>query len=128
MTKELVDKFIENKESVMNELKEKQWSSYENLLKVCLKYVSSEFFEPDLEKIHTINDGDYQGSYLFVIPETDYQPSRYIITGVQYGSCSGCDTLQGISEYSSDAPSEQQVRDYYTLCLHIVQKMVVYGV
>jgi hypothetical protein len=40
---------------------------------------------------------------------------------VGYGSCSGCDTLQGISDYSHAAPNEKQIDDYMTLALHIVQ-------
>ena len=42
---------------------------------------------------------------------------------VGYGSCSGCDTLEGIRHYNDDKPTEEQVRDYMTLALHIVQGM-----
>ena len=33
---------------------------------------------------------------------------------VGYGSCSGCDTLEGIRYYNDDKPTEEQVRDYAT--------------
>ena len=40
-----------------------------------------------------------------------------------YGSCSGCDTLLGINEYEDGLPNEEQVKDYMTLCLHLIQKL-----
>lgn len=78
-----------------------------------------------LDKITVVDDGDYQGTQIFLIPEDTYQPSadEYIITNTYYGSCSGCDTLQGINEYSYELPSESQVSEYMTLALHLVQKM-----
>lgn len=36
---------------------------------------------------------------------------------------SGCDTLMAISGYSDELPNEEQVKDYMTLALHLVQKL-----
>lgn len=79
----------------------------------------------DLSKITMIDDGNYQGTQLFIIPEDTYQPSisNYIITNTEYGSCSGCDTLQAICDYDYDLPTEGQVKSYMTLSLHLVQKI-----
>jgi hypothetical protein len=80
--------------------------------------------EPDPTRIHQIDDGDYQGTLLFVIAASGYQPSDYWYVKVGYGSCSGCDTLQaidGYGGYSDEAPSKDQVDDYMTLALHIIQ-------
>ena len=76
---------------------------------------------PDLERIHRIDDGDYQGTLVFVIGGKGYQLSTYWYVKVSYGSCSGCDTLEAIREYGGDLPKPQQVEDYMKLALHIVQ-------
>lgn len=77
------------------------------------------------ENIHVIDDGDYQGSQIFIIPQKTYLPScdEYLVTYSFYGSCSGCDTLQGINSYDDGLPNENQVEGYMTLCLHLIQKM-----
>ena len=72
-------------------------------------------------RIHTINDdGDYQGVMLFVIGGYG---DNYWYVKVNYGSCSGCDTFQSIRMYSDEPLTKQQVDDYMTLCLHIVQRL-----
>ena len=73
--------------------------------------------------IKTIDDGDYQGTMLFLIPEDTYQPDefQYVVVTVDYGSCSGCDTLLRITEHSDGLPNNQQVSDLMTIALHLVQ-------
>lgn len=46
---------------------------------------------------------------------------------VNYGSCSGCDTLKGIRNYSDEPPNEEQVTDYLTLARHLIQGLRVLG-
>ncbi len=75
----------------------------------------------DPERIHRIDDGDYQGTLVFVIGASGYQPSTYWYVTVGYGSCSGCDTLEAIRFYGDDPPTSQQVTDYATLAPHIVE-------
>ena len=72
-------------------------------------------------QITVIDDGDYQGTLLFIIPLKTYQPTQeeYIYTFVDYGSCSGCDTLLAIL---GDEP-EQRTKDLMTLCLRLLQNM-----
>lgn len=79
---------------------------------------------PDPERIHRVDDGHYQGTLVFVVAETGYQPSQYWATKVNYGSCSGCDTLQRILGWSEEALTDTQVEDLFTLCLHMLQNMV----
>lgn len=72
-----------------------------------------------------IDDGDYQGTQIFVIPLDTYQPNvtDYIVTNTYYGSCSGCDTLKSINSYDYDElPNEEQIEDYMQLALHLLQK------
>ena len=76
--------------------------------------------------VHEINDGEYQGTMLYLITDNSiYQPSvsNYYFTYVWYGSCSGCDALEGIRCYSNELPDDKQVKEYMTLCLHIVQRI-----
>lgn len=71
-----------------------------------------------------IDDGDYQGTQVFILHRNCYQPSvkDYVYTNTYYGSCSGCDTLQAIHFYEDGVPSDKQAGDYMDLCLHLLQK------
>ncbi len=103
-------------------------SSYKEILVKIFELVLTEQ-KVQLDSITTIDNGDYQGTLLFTIPFDKYQPSEdeYYFTSVGYGSCSGCDTLQGISDYDGELPTEEQVDDYMTLALHMIQKMKKYS-
>ena len=81
------------------------------------------------KKIHVIDDGSYQGDMGFLIVPDTYQPSieDYIITNQYYGSCSGCDLLQGIWGYGDNNPNEEQVRELMILSLHLIQGMKFIG-
>jgi hypothetical protein len=81
----------------------------------------------DPSKMVVVDHGDYQGTQIFLIPTDTYQPmvGDYIITHNEYGSCSGCDTLDGITCYDSGKPNESQLKKLMTLALHLVQKMTI---
>lgn len=85
-------------------------------------------YEPkwSTRNITIIDNGDYQGTLMFLIPRDCYQPSEseYLLTFVHYGSCSGCDTLLGIQDWNNAPPTEQQLKDYMTLCKDLVANMV----
>ena len=73
-----------------------------------------------------IDDGDYQGTQIFITPLNTYQPSveQYVYTNTYYGSCSGCDTLLGIIDFfSSKEIGESEIKDLMQLALHLLQKM-----
>jgi hypothetical protein len=80
----------------------------------------------DTWKIVQIDHGDYQGTLLFLIPLDTYQPSEneYLMTYAGYGSCSGCDTLMSIQDYTTDPPTEQQVKYFMALCKDLVTNMI----
>ena len=82
----------------------------------------------DAKNITVVDNGDYQGTLLFLIPCDCYQPeeSEYLMTYVGYGSCSGCDTLQRIQEYYEyeKRPTASQLKDYMTLCKDLVTNMI----
>ena len=80
----------------------------------------------DIDKITEIDNGDYQGTLIYLIPFKTYQPSEseYLMTYVGYGSCSGCDTLQAIQGWSEEKPTETQLKDYMMLCKDIITSTV----
>ena len=132
MIQEVIKQWDENKhklEEYFRTTKQEEYSgSYKSILQKVIELVVTEkddYNKYDATKITVVDDGDYQGTQIFLIPTDTYQPSieDYLITHTYYGSCSGCDTLQSISSYEDDLPTEEQVKEYMTLALHLVQKM-----
>jgi hypothetical protein len=123
MIKEFVEKWESNKVKVEQKFQQTHPENYEDVVKAVIEILGAgnDYDVPDPERIHAINDGDYQGTLLFVIGAKGYQPNDYWVVKVFYGSCSGCDTLQGIRDYEDDPPNPEQVKDYMALALHIVQ-------
>ncbi len=136
MIPELIQQWEENKEKLREYFKSHKqdlYSDYEEIVKLCFT-IACPLFNPndtyssldnfDIGKMTVIDNGDYQGTQLFIIPRETYQPcfSDYIITHNEYGSCSGCDILQAIAGYDYGLPTDSQVEDYMTLCLHIIQR------
>ena len=129
MIQKFVDRFINRKDELQKLLGEKHPESYKELVTHVVNFIREEdgYDQPDPERIHEINDGDYQGTLLYVIAADGYHPGTYWAVFVSYGSCSGCDTLEAIRyDYSAnydEAPNTKQIDEYWTLCLHIVQKL-----
>lgn len=75
------------------------------------------------DEITEIDNGDYQGTLLFLIPKDCYQPdeAEYLMTFINYGSCTVCDTLQNIH---CDMSGEEQIRGYMALCKDMVTNMI----
>lgn len=123
MIQDFVDRFMANKGKLREDLEKAHPGDYAELVKLVILTLFPEqgHGEPSAERIHTIDDGDYQGTLVFVIAADGYQPWDYWAVKVGYGSCSGCDTLQAICGYSSEPPTEGQIDEYMTLALHIVQ-------
>lgn len=132
MIKEFVLAWDANKDKLSEYIashKQEDYDSYEKIVKMLFEQVINPYMEVhdkatfNIEKVHEIDDGDYQGTLLYMIPHDTCQPSywEYVATYVYYGSCSGCDTLLGISHYADDLPDADQVKDYVALCLNILQ-------
>lgn len=131
MIKEFIDKWEKNKQNVeyyFKTTRQGQYSSYEDIVKLLFDEVinidEDEENKFDTENILVIDDGDYQGTQIFILHKNCYQPNvrDYVYTNTYYGSCSGCDTLLGISDYENGIPNEEQVQEYMTLVLHLLQK------
>lgn len=105
---------------------------YDDLITLLIKDIFSEISEygiygygvvNDKIQFHRIDDGDYQGTIIYMIPKGDYQPYDYILTKVSYGSCSGCDTLQGVEyDYRDNGDKDELISELMTLSLHIIQR------
>lgn len=83
-----------------------------------------EFEAFDLDDMVALDHGNYQGTQVFILHKDTYQPDidDYVYTHVDYGSCSGCDTLLRITLYEEGIPNENQVDDLMLLCLHLLQR------
>lgn len=127
MIKEFVEKFEENKEVLRKDFLSKHPSCYQDIVESVVKILKGAYIceSPDPDRIHQIDDGDYQGTLLYLIASSGYQPSVYWYVFVSYGSCSGCDTLESIRDDSAD--KETQIDDLMTLALHIVQGLKKIG-
>lgn len=78
------------------------------------------------DNITVIDDGDYQGTLLFLIPKKTYQPSEYeyLMTYIGYGSCSVCDHLQSIQPWEKRTLNDNEVKNYMFLCKDLITNMV----
>lgn len=123
MISEFVNEFMIKKLELRKIFKQKHPDDYKEIVKNVISIISNNdsYDCPDPNRIHVIDDGDYQGTLVFVIAAKGYQPFDYWYVQVNYGSCSGCDTLQGIRDYGDELPTEKQVDEYMTLALHIIQ-------
>ena len=130
MIQELVEAWDKNKTKLEEWLKANHPESYKQLFKKVIELViNSDDDKYDIEKMTVIDNGDYQGTQLFIIPEETYQPSadQYLFTHNYYGSCSGCDSLQAIREYDDNPPTEAQIKDYMGLALNLIQRTKKWG-
>ena len=137
MLKIIVSHWDKNKDklrSILAERTDLNSVNYEDLVKLTFETIynngldglNADYYSLDLDKIHVIDDGDYQGTLLFLIPFNSYQPCEYeyLMTYVGYGSCSGCDTLQAIQDYGEEKLTDQQVEDFMKLCKDILTNTI----
>lgn len=101
---------------------------YKDLLVITLETIYNNYDsinqyleKADLDNITEIDDGDYQGTLVYLIPFDRYQPDakEYLMTYVEYGSCSYCDTMQNIKYDSST-----KVDDLMTLCRDMIVRLI----
>jgi hypothetical protein len=130
MLKICVRKWDENqsrlREVISKSKKHNTWD-YKDLVKLTFDTIFNDCEKLlDTDEITEIDNGDYQGTLIYLIPFNTYQPSeyQYLMTYVGYGSCSGCDTLQGIQRWDDKLPTEMQVSDYMTLCKDIITNTI----
>ena len=134
MEQKFIDLWFKNKSRLKEELMnydDIEYCDYHELLEMTIKHIinnsETNYYEKFLneDKIRKIDDGDYQGTLIFIIPKATYQPTEdeYYVTFVDYGSCSYCDTLQAIQYGNTYENKEAQIDDFMTLCLHMLERM-----
>ena len=144
MIKPFVDAFMSNKKNLRSDLKKDPPRNYSALVTAVISTIQNaqgdsylDDASPDAKRITVIDHGHYQGTLLFIIGETGYQPHKYWSVYVSYGSCSSCDTLQAIKSreydlnYDNDTVTatitEKGLDDLMTMALHIVQNIKEIG-
>lgn len=130
-----VKKWNENKDKLEEKLRNgTTWNEcrYSDLVKLVVEQILNDGGDNwaerwDSNNITMIDDGDYQGTLLFLIPRDTYQPAEYdyLMTYVWYGSCSGCDTLQAIQAWDGELLTDEQVKDFMILCKDIITSMIL---
>ena len=132
MDKDILKYWDKNNHKIKEWLKniDDTYLHYGELLKKTIELIIDDYGYglPDHSLLTEIDNGDYQGTIIFIIGGYGYQPSvqDHWHTNTYYGSCSGCDTLQSIlCDYAHDGEgfSDGQINDLWTLCLHMIQKM-----
>lgn len=136
MLKILVKKWDKNKEKLRKVLSETiNCIEYKDLVKLTFSTIYNDgdesfeypYRELNCNRITEIDNGDYQGTLLFLIPFKTYQPCEYeyLMTYVNYGSCSGCDTLLAITDDNWNRRfSDKQVSDLLILCKDIITNTI----
>jgi len=127
MIQEFVTKFDAAREQLLETFTITPPTSYSDIVGAVIRIVGEgvEYGGPDPERITLIDHGDYQGTLVFVIGAKGYQPSMYWYVYVYYGSCSGCDTFQAISDSWENTSADKKAAEYLTLALHILQGLKV---
>jgi len=137
MIQEFVNRFMAAKPTLQEAFSKAVPESYKDIVTSVVRVLAvdeagEDYGQPDPSKIHVIDDGDYQGTQLFVIAENSYQPDKYWTVFVRYGSCSGCDTLERLrdddyrryDDEDKDRPVKPEVvEQLMTMALHVVQEM-----
>lgn len=152
MIQQFVDVIVEHKEEIKAELaktildnKEKcSWENevfyYKYIHKKMLEYINKYLLTGDTwdtkpfvieeEEITRIDNGDYQGTFLYFWHVDHYQPEpeEYYWTSIGYGSCSVCDTMLGIESdynFAEDKAEGAKVaaEELWLLMLHMAQQI-----
>lgn len=116
----------QNREKLEEALKIDMGWDYKELLKLTVKVILNDNNDDgdwNADGITEIDDGDYQGTLIFLIPKCCYQPGagEYLMTYVGYGSCSACDTFLYIQECALE---KQKITDYMQLCEYMIANII----
>ena len=90
--------------------------------KVLNPYLDENLFDGlDIENITEIDNGNYQGIIIFIIPYKGGSPdiNQYLCTYVNYGSCSVCDSIE--AAYSLKGKEKQKALKQ--ICLNLLQNL-----
>ena len=144
----MIKVFVKAWDANQNKLKEhfhthkmEEYDAYKKLVLLLFGIVINPYLERtgrrifNLDLVHEIDDGKCHGTLLYVIPRVNPDPTErdYVLTNISYGSCPLCDWLEEIqtnqdTNHDYLIPTEEQVSEHMTLCLHLLQKCIIpYG-
>lgn len=114
--------------NILRKEKKRNEYNYKDLVKLVVSEIlnkNNDDINWDENNITEIDNGDYQGTLLYLIPLKTYQPCEYeyLMTHVSYGSCSGCDTLASI-QWGGCNDEEEEIEEYVTLCRDLVNRII----
>jgi len=95
--------------------------SYESILEITLSCMFNNLDHQPCSDFQVNDFGEFKGVKIFIIPEVnvfDY-PGKLWVTKVDYGSCSGCDTLKQLDDVKID----DQLNGYMLIALHLIENM-----
>ena len=134
----MIEKFVKawdkNNKLLLKEFEKNEPIDYKDIVEKLVTIVINPYLEEnrfdsdfpnyslDIDNMTVIDNGDYQGTKIYIIPFDAYQPntSDYVFTHNHYGSCSGCDTFYHIiDDYSTKG---KKAKEFHTLALHILQR------
>jgi hypothetical protein len=121
MIKEFVEQWGRKKDRLRQRIAESRPDKYKQLVEFVAEIMDEgKTLEPS--EVFEFWGSDYQGNALYVLrgKNNTYQGDCFYTVKVDYGSCSGCDTLQSIIV---DFEGDKQLDQYMNLCLHIVQEL-----
>lgn len=131
MLKILLEKWDKNKGLLEEKLRNMPMNyQYKDLVKLTFDtvYNTGETHEwNEVRLVKTIGGKGYSGDYVFLLNFgfDDENVETMLITYVEYGSCSGCDTLLRIIEWDEGKkPDENQLKDLMLLCKDIITNTV----
>lgn len=136
MLKYCVDKWFENcgkLETAIRQDENIKACDYRYLLQLVVINIlnsgANEKNQFDETKITIADNGEYSGTQLFLIPRKTYTPgaSDYLLTYVEYGSCTVCDTLEKVqySLYSQNGEvTDAQLADFMLVCKDFICNMI----
>lgn len=138
MIQQFVDNWFKNEAATRAAFEAKRPDEYSDIVRAAVRAMVHEDDDigwdsafPDPDRIHEIDDGNYQGTKLYVIGEKGYQPDVYWYVRVAYGSCSVCDTLESLRDMGWRLANDDLARltldsdridGYMTMALHVVQQ------
>lgn len=133
----MIDKFVKRFNEKTSEIKQglremTELPSYGGLFRMLCDALHDEddYDTPNSATVQRVSYGDYEGTLVFIVANSTCYPSEIWFTHVRYGSCSACDTLQGVhdrckysDDYSCRIITDDAVDGYHRLMLHMLQNM-----
>lgn len=122
MIQQFVEAWESHKHEVAAAFTTKEPENYAEIVRAVVEMLHKhvDYEKPDPEKVVEICSNDYQGVNAYVLQGAGYRDSKFWYVLVDYGSCSGCDSLCAAQIYDD---AEDRVRDYMVLALHILQSI-----